>query len=1022
MTSVDAAAVAAEVAASLTMEEVPMKLRCSVCSLLAVGAVRMPCCEQNLCENCEANLDNECPVCLHSTVDKTLIKPNKTLRTTIKAFLKKKVMEKETQRKKDEASKLVNMTVTASTVPEIIAAPVADLTEQRSLKAEDLVNGNIRTEGTIDAPEAPPEQDIAEAQMDIPRPSIETTNDNVGTSTQPEKGDSVDGSKGDERRDSGVSNPMAESAEAQSMSMQWPVNGATGLAMPNGAPNMNGMNGVLPLDFSQMMQYMPNGMPTNMMGAFPNMMGMPGMGMDPMAMTQAMSQSMYGGFGGPNMGMNGMNGMNMGMGFNAGQGAFGGFNGQLDSWNTGQDNYNANAYGANGMGGNFGTHAGHGGYNMSSHQGNYNQMNHHQYPNNDFHHGHNNHGFQTRGRGRRGHQNAGRGQGGYNAMNQGNQNGNANYEPFHHQLPPQASYQNSTQQPEREPLPAVHLENRDSPEVKEGQASDAVDIQKANEEQMNKELNPGGENEEPEIEIPLTEHEVIADETATEQNATEIPSSATDEPSREAKIEEEPENSKPMPIQTFISSDDARMGKLQLQDSLKTTSMPPPAGPAIPQGPSAKHSQEASQDQSGWGRGAGRGFYRGAANGRGEYRARGAAYMPNGNAIHSSPTSISPSGNFPPVAPIIPKGLGVEGAPTGPKALREGLPNTGIRGGRGFSIVGRAHTSTHARTDERIRSRSPSNSRHRSRSRSAETSQHKSDRRRTHRHRSKSLSEIDEHERRKERRHRRSRKYDDEEAEGDQESRHREASVESASKKSSHRNHRHHYKEESRSSSHRHHRDRSRDRDRDEERRHRKKRSRSPVSVVPTPTSAVTLDFPSTQDKEESRKRRDRDRDDGDQLEHNRHRSRKRSRRERSATPNGDNPSVHRKIRDHESSRNQEDEREVREPKSLSDSRRPSIVSPSTEKAGPTAPKSIPTGPKVPEKDHHTLEREARNRERLLKEMQRRAATEGTAPKRKGSGLEARVQRKPSYKYEDEENEEARTIRVEREREGARWN
>ena len=43
--------------------------------------------------------------------------------------------------------------------------------------------------------------------------------------------------------------------------------------MPNGTANINGLNGVLPMDFSQMMQYMPNGMPNNMMSAFPNMIG-----------------------------------------------------------------------------------------------------------------------------------------------------------------------------------------------------------------------------------------------------------------------------------------------------------------------------------------------------------------------------------------------------------------------------------------------------------------------------------------------------------------------------------------------------------------------------------------------------------------------------------------------------------------------------------------------------------------------------------------------------------------------------
>lgn len=43
--------------------------------------------------------------------------------------------------------------------------------------------------------------------------------------------------------------------------------------MPNGTLGMNGMNGALPMDFGQMMPYMMNGMPNNLMGAFPNMMG-----------------------------------------------------------------------------------------------------------------------------------------------------------------------------------------------------------------------------------------------------------------------------------------------------------------------------------------------------------------------------------------------------------------------------------------------------------------------------------------------------------------------------------------------------------------------------------------------------------------------------------------------------------------------------------------------------------------------------------------------------------------------------
>lgn len=48
-------------------------------------------------------------------------------------------------------------------------------------------------------------------------------------------------------------------------------NGSFGFDATNGGfPNM-GLNGMG--DFSQMMQFLPNGMPNNMMNSFPNMMG-----------------------------------------------------------------------------------------------------------------------------------------------------------------------------------------------------------------------------------------------------------------------------------------------------------------------------------------------------------------------------------------------------------------------------------------------------------------------------------------------------------------------------------------------------------------------------------------------------------------------------------------------------------------------------------------------------------------------------------------------------------------------------
>ncbi len=148
------------------------------------------------------------------------------------------------------------------------------------------------------------------------------------------------------------------------------------------------------------------------------------------------------------------------------------------------------------------------------------------------------------------------------------------------------------------------------------------------------------------------------------------------------------------------------------------------------------------------------------------------------------------------------------------------------------------------------------------------------------------------------------------------------------------------------------------------------------------------------------RKRRDRDEED-------RHRERKRSRRDRSSG-----------AEDHEGSRrtrhSKRDETEVKPSHDISSK----LADRSGEKA-----KSAPT---KPEMDHHTMEREARNRERLLKELQRREAMEGKGSngqrrESKGDTRGATSSRRMSYKYEDEESNEARASRVENEREAGRW-
>jgi len=231
-----------------------------------------------------------------------LIKPNKTLRTTIKAFLKKKVMERDNLRKREEAARV--STATATATPAIEETP-QDASNQSNLETADvLVNGEAESKaGAEDAPKTsslgPPaatdgegHQTSSESQMDIPRPSIEVRTgmpriyscesnaeqnsiDNAQTSSHQATETNGEETQTEGRRNSGAPEQNAATGEPQATNGQWSSTGGTGIAMPNGVLRMNGMNGALPMDFGQMMPYMMNGMSqNNLMGAFPNMMGL----------------------------------------------------------------------------------------------------------------------------------------------------------------------------------------------------------------------------------------------------------------------------------------------------------------------------------------------------------------------------------------------------------------------------------------------------------------------------------------------------------------------------------------------------------------------------------------------------------------------------------------------------------------------------------------------------------------------------------------------------------------------------
>lgn len=429
---------------------------------------------------------------------------------------------------------------------------------------------------------------------------------------------------------------------------------------------------------------------------------MPGMGMDTM---QAMSQSMFGGFGGPGMGMNGLN---AGMGFPAGQGWNGGFNGQTGSWMSGQDKFNQNAYGghANGMGGDFGANAGYAGYNMPLQQGNYNQMNHHQFPNHDFQNGYHGQGFHNRGRARgRGYSYSSRGRGGYNQVMSGVQ---TNHEPSHHQHPQQLahqdnSYPQNSQQPQEAENQLVDEFGRDK--TKHTKAEEATD------EQIAREMAPGDADESPEAPAAAASEEAKVSTDANGESQKNSGEDAEPQPElnkydadNEKRIDDQQGQTKPAPIETFISDEQPQGVPTQpTSAAINGNTMMPPPTPTIPQPPQPSSQVEMSHDYGARSRGLSRGLPRGPSDIRGIGRGRGSTHLSDeitNHVRHSSQSAPAPV-----FTPIEPKGLGVEGAPKGPKAMREGLPNTGIRGGRGFSIVGRASSAAHGRPNGHVGSR-----------------------------------------------------------------------------------------------------------------------------------------------------------------------------------------------------------------------------------------------------------------------------------------------------------------------------
>ncbi|KAI6092339.1 hypothetical protein F4821DRAFT_133602 [Hypoxylon rubiginosum] len=929
-----------ELANTLTAAELPTKLRCAVCSKLAINAFRLPCCETAICEKCQSTLPSVCPVCEHSPVSASDCTVYKSLRTTIRVFLKTEEKKREAARPKANGSPATPAQDTPTPAPAqaqpVTEPPPVDAAVPERGGSEPQTTNPAAHTAVIESIELP----TADTKLDDDTPPQEGVSVNGQAQEQPVEDDESKAlvSSEQEGQERATLEETEEKGQGEEDDDQTAQSGmGSGFDSMAGNFNMNFGNG--DMNQMQMLMAMQNGMNPAAFGSFP-MMGM----MDPMTMQNMM---MSGGFGAQGMGMNGMN-MNMGMnGFNGGGNDW---NGQ-QSWNVGQDNFNPNTRGmGNGDFGNFNS-----GFRTGFNSGNYGHNN--QF--NDYRRG--NYGFRGRGRGRGFH--GGHARGYHHGYNNANAGWAGQGSQFSNGSDGQAALDDSQET---------------------GQTSGNVDeFGRA----IRPESNEGAQN--------AREDEHVEARGSHDSTAVD----GTDKLARE-NSEQAPKGDRSQSIQGDLADD---KGDVSFRDQHST-----------PQGPS------------------------------------------RGSAGQIQPQTAAPD------VPL--------NAPTGPKAMRQGLPNTSLHNLRARGFIP-DETSQSSRTNQHPVVASPKDDKLRSRSSSPHTSKDKD-----RRPRESDREHVDDEKDRARRRDRdrdrsktytvsksrsRSRSRGGDRKESRKHRRHRSPSIPGGDRDSGHRRRRH--KSDRRQS--------TRDDDDYRGRQKDEKHEEHSRSVSPVDREHKRSGHRSRRDRDD--KRRDRDRDVDRDSDYDRHRkSGHRSHRDRDRGQDRERNRERETDRDREYTRDHDEDRHRHSRKNSTAV--PPPAEPSTKTFNPpTGPRganfsikgasnkpgssgievkgagnrpsnqerhesepsrrpsqSSATGQKPtaggPSKDPHTLEREARNRERLLKEAQRMAVIAGrgggvkrgreTSDDRGGSRRKSR--RSEAVNTEDEEG---RMRRLEAEREGRRW-
>ncbi|KAG5968548.1 hypothetical protein E4U58_001825 [Claviceps cyperi] len=913
----------AELIRSLLPDDIPIKLRCAICSKLAINAFRLPCCEQAICEYCQSDLPPSCPVCEHSPLSAEDCNPNKSLRTTIRVFLRTAEKKREASRPKQPAP------ATPVAEPKPTPArpqPASGNDASATPNASGQESGDKEGVQTAPVTSVPPDAPASD-QANI------SHGDETKTETGPLPSVADLSSHGDENRVNGESQGV-QNSDGQQLGQAGEdagdeienKNGTENEKEDYGTDAMNsGYNGAMfsgSGDFNQMqmMMGMQNGITPGSFGNF-SMMGMPGMSMDPMAM-----QNMYmsGGFQG--MGMNGMGG-SYGGGF--GQGSnMNDWDGS-QSWNFDQNNYNQNGTGmGTGDFGNFNS-----GFQTGYNQGNYGHFN-------DYRRGNFGRG---RGRARGAFGSYGRGGYQYNGASKYQSHGHEQAQYLQQQPHPHPHpYPHPHQQPQPQPQPqgvqayAGQVQNATSTNGNDEEGSEQTANRDSGGQGAESDLSPAGGVEGQQIEASLSGD---AQGNANGTGAIQIVLPAQDVPINAPTGPKAMRQGLPNTSLHNLRARGYQVGN-GAQSQINTgTPQPIPRPTTVKTGPRSDISLDRKQEMQ---------------------------TAQDANREPSNDHEIRDRSN-----------LGSQPPPSRNRSPSRSQRDSVLQSRSGSKNRDRG------RDIERSRTRSPS----RSRSRTASRSRKSSHRRRRQRSESVNEGEDDEGPRRK-KYHSSSYKKpfyggdDDQPPESKQadQSRSRSASPQSIKKSTHHR------------SSHR-----DKDRTQDSEIRCDRDKDKYREDEKAKPSRSSHRSSHKDKDRDyynSSSRRRDKDRDRKDRKERRRDRDRDRDRGSARDRDRGD--------KTHTST----------------SSRR---ASPSRDRDKPSHSEST---------DPHTLEREARNRERLLKEAQRMAGLASLVGSKRSrdelgddAGPTSRRDRRTGRRTEarDGVDEEKRMKRLEAEREGGRW-